>query len=64
MKADVIHVDPEIMGGTPVFEGTRVPIEPLFDHLERAMTIEAFLNDHPTVSKEQVVQVLKLAGQR
>ncbi len=64
MKADVINVDPEIIGGTPVFKGTRVPIETLFDPLERAMTIDAFLDDYPTVSKEQVVQVLELTGQR
>ncbi len=63
MKADVININPEIMGGTPVFRGTRVPIETLFDHLESGITIDAFLDDYPTVSKEQVVQVLELVGQ-
>ncbi|MEM9674828.1 MAG: DUF433 domain-containing protein [Bacteroidota bacterium] len=63
MKVDVIHIDPEILGGTPVFRGTRVPIETLFDHLESGITIDAFLDDFPTVTKEQVVQVLELVGQ-
>ena len=63
MKADVININPEILGGTPVFRGTRVPIETLFDHLESGITIDAFLDDYPTVSKEQVIQVLELVGQ-
>jgi uncharacterized protein (DUF433 family) len=63
MKADVININPEILGGTPVFKGTRVPIEILFDHLESGITIDAFLDDYPTVSKEQVIQVLELVGQ-
>jgi len=63
MKANVININPEILGGTPVFSGTRVPIETLFDHLESGITIEGFLDDYPTVSKEQVVQVLEMAGQ-
>ncbi len=58
MKADVININPEIIGGTPVFKGTRVPIETLFDHLESGITIDAFLDDYPTVTKEQVIQVL------
>ncbi|MEM9830085.1 MAG: DUF433 domain-containing protein [Bacteroidota bacterium] len=62
MKVDVININPEIMGGTPVFNGTRVPIETLFDHLERGITIDAFLDDYPTVSKEQVTRVLELVG--
>lgn len=62
MKAEVINIDPEIMGGTPVFTGSRVPIETLFDHLESGITIDAFLDDYPTVSREQVVQVLELVG--
>lgn len=63
MRADVININPEILGGTPVFRGTRVPVEILFDHLESGITIDAFLDDYPTVSKEQVVQVLELVGQ-
>ena len=49
------------MGGTPVFKGTRVPIQSLFDHLELGITVDEFLNDFPTVSKEQAVAVLKIA---
>lgn len=63
MKTDVINIDPGILGGTPVFKGTRVPIEILFDHLETGKTIDEFLEDFPTVTKEQVVQVLELVGQ-
>jgi uncharacterized protein (DUF433 family) len=62
MKTDVITVDQEILGGTPVFKGTRVPIETLFDHLESGIAIDGFLDDFPTVTKEQVIQVLKLVG--
>ena len=63
MKADAIDINPGILGGTPVFRGTRVPVEILFDHLESGITIESFLDDYPTVSKEQVVQILELVGQ-
>jgi len=63
MKVDVIHIDQGILGGTPVFRGTRVPIETLFDHLESGITIEAFLEDFPSVSRYQVTQVLELVGQ-
>ena len=62
MKVDVINIDPEVLGGTPVFKGTRVPIETLFDHLESGITIDAFLDDFPSVTKDQVIQVLKLVG--
>lgn len=63
MKADVININHEILGGTPVFKGTRVPIETLFDHLESGVTIDTFLDDYPTVTKKQVIQVLELVGQ-
>ena len=63
MKAEVITINSEILGGTPVFKGTRVPIETLFDHLESGITIDAFLDDFPSVTKEQVVEVLELVGQ-
>lgn len=46
MDAYVIHINPEILGGTPVFRGTRVPIETLFDHLKSGVTIEEFLCVH------------------
>ena len=55
----VINIDPEIMGGTPVFRGTRVPIQNLFDALEGDETIEDFLEGFPSVKKEQVIQLLE-----
>ncbi len=61
MHFDVIHIDPEILGGTPVFKGTRVPIESLFAHLEQGVSIDEFLEDFPTVTREQVIQVLEIA---
>jgi uncharacterized protein (DUF433 family) len=60
---DVIQVNPNILGGTPVFKGTRVPVENFFDHMEAGVTIEDFILDFPTVTKEQCVQVLELAEQ-
>ncbi len=59
---DVIQVNPNILGGTPVFKGTRVPVEVFFDHIEAGVTIEEFVQDFPTVTKEQCVQVLEIAG--
>jgi len=61
MKTEVINIDPEILGGTPVFNGTRVPVETLFWHLEKEISMDDFLNDFPTVSKKQALEVLKLA---
>jgi uncharacterized protein (DUF433 family) len=61
MNNQVINIDLEILGGTPVFRGTRVPIETLFDHLEDGVSIDEFLEDFPTVSREQAVAVLELA---
>jgi len=61
MDSDVINVDPEILGGTPVFRGTRVPIESLFDHLEGGVSLDEFLEDFPSVSREQAIEVLELA---
>ena len=62
MKSDVIHIDSEILGGTPVFRGTRVPIETLFDHLEEGISLDDFLKDFPTVTRHQAIEVLELAG--
>lgn len=59
---EVISIDPGTLSGTPVFMGTRVPIETLFDHLERGIPLAEFLDDFPTVSKEQAIAVLELAG--
>ncbi len=59
---EIVNVDPETMGGTPVFKGTRVPIQSLFDHLESNVPLEEFLDDFPTVSKEQSVALLAIAS--
>lgn len=61
MKPDVINIDPEILGGTPVFKGTRVPIETLFLHLQKGFPLDEFLDDFPSVKKEQAIEVLEIA---
>lgn len=61
MDGRVINIDPEILGGTPVFFGTRVPIKNLFDYLETGDSIEVFLEDFEAVSKEQVIKVLEMS---
>lgn len=61
MNTKIINIDPEILGGTPVFYGTRVPIKNLFDYLETGETIETFLEDFEGVSKEQVIRILELS---
>jgi uncharacterized protein (DUF433 family) len=58
---DIIHCDPEILGGTPVFVGTRVPFRNLIDYLERNHSIDEFLDSFPSVSREQVVAALESA---
>jgi uncharacterized protein (DUF433 family) len=59
---DYITIDKEILGGTPVFKGTRVPIESLFSHLEEGVSLSEFLDDFPSVTKEQAAAVLEIAG--
>lgn len=59
MKSKHIHSDPEIMGGTPVFVGTRVPVRILFEHLEAGDPLDAFLEDFPSVTRAAAVQVLQ-----
>lgn len=59
----VVSVDPEVMSGAPVFRGTRVPIQTLLDHLEAGESLEVFLADFPTVSRQQAVRLLELAGE-
>lgn len=54
-----ITVDPDVLSGTPVFRGTRVPIEALLGNLEAGVSIEEFLENFPTVSREQVLEVIK-----
>lgn len=61
MEGRIINIDPEILGGTPVFYGTRVPIKNLFDYLETGDSIELFLEDFEGVSKDQVVKVLEMS---
>ena len=59
MKSSNVISDPEILGGTPVFIGTRVPVRILFEHLEAGDPLEVFLEDFPSVSRELAVQVLE-----
>lgn len=59
----IINIDPEILSGQPVFKGTRVSIEALFDHLEAGISLDEFLEDFPTVSKEQVIATLEIANE-
>jgi uncharacterized protein (DUF433 family) len=63
MNLDVINIDPEILGGTPVFRGTRVPIESLFDWLESGILLDEFLDQFPSVSREQAIALLDMPGE-
>ena len=61
-RADtVIQIDPDILGGTPVFAGTRVPVQTLLEYLEAGQPLAEFLEDFPTVTREQAVAALKEA---
>ena len=57
----VVQTDPEILGGTPVFRGTRVPVKNLLDYLAAGDSLDQFLDDFPTVKREQAVAALELA---
>jgi uncharacterized protein (DUF433 family) len=57
----VVHSDPRILGGTPVFVGTRVPVQSLFDYLEGGETLDEFLRQFPSVKREQAIAALDLA---
>lgn len=59
----VVHSDPDILGGTPVFVGTRVPVRTLLDYLEAGDSLHEFLEDFPSVTREQAVAALELAKQ-
>ncbi len=59
---DYINIDKEILSGNPVFKGTRVPIQTLFDHLEKGISLDEFLSDFPTVTKKQAVAVIEIAS--
>lgn len=61
-RSQIVHSDPEIMGGTPVFVGTRVPAETLLVWLEKDHTLEDFLDNFPTVTRDQAVAFLEEAG--
>ena len=61
MKDGAINIDPETMGGTPVFTGTRVPVKVLFDFIETGETIDEFLENFPSVKKEYALEVLGMA---
>jgi len=58
--ADIITISPDIQSGTPVFARTRVPVKILFDYLKSGDTIEEFLNDFPSVQREQVIQLIEI----
>jgi uncharacterized protein (DUF433 family) len=59
----LVEVDPEKMSGTPVFTGTRVPINNLFDYLEGGDSLEVFLDDFPTVTREQALGIIEASRQ-
>lgn len=61
MNYGAINIDPETMSGTPVFIGTRVPIQAMFDYLETGETLDEFLENFPSVKKEYAIQVLEMA---
>jgi uncharacterized protein (DUF433 family) len=62
-SSSAVHVDPEILSGTPVFVGTRVPFRALIDYLEGGHTLSEFLDDFPTVQRAQAVAALEEAGE-
>ncbi len=59
--SNLITISPGILGGTPVFKGTRVPVESMFDHLEDGIGLDEFLADFPSVTREQAIAVLEAA---
>ena len=63
-KHKIINTDPEILGGTPVFSGTRVPVQALIDCLEAGDSIDLFLYDFPSVSRKQVIGFLEMTKKK
>ena len=61
MSQDVINRHSDILGGTPVFTGTRVPIRILFEHLEAGDSLDVFLDDFPSVTRKQAIELLSMA---
>jgi len=64
MKSNIITSDPQTLGGTPVFKGTRVPLQNLIDYLESGAFVEDFLEGFPSVSKRQVISFLEQAKEQ
>ena len=64
MGERIVPVDPEVMGGTPVFAGTRVPVQTLLDYLEGGETIDEFLEGFPSVSRKHVIDFLEAASRQ
>jgi len=62
MLKRIVTIDPEIVSGAPVFYGTRVPVQSLFDYLSTGETIETYLEDYPYVDKNQVLELLKVVS--
>jgi uncharacterized protein (DUF433 family) len=62
--SSIISASPEIMGGTPVFAGTRVPVQTILDYLKAGESIDDFLDGFPTVTREQVIALLEEAGKQ
>jgi uncharacterized protein (DUF433 family) len=61
LAGEVIVKDPDVLGGTPVFRGTRVPFQALLDYLEGGQTLDEFIDDFPTVAREAAISALELA---
>jgi uncharacterized protein (DUF433 family) len=61
MDSKIISINREVLSGTPVFQGTRVPIKNLFDYLETGNSLEKFLEEFPSVSREQAISLMELA---
>jgi uncharacterized protein (DUF433 family) len=59
---EIIHIDKEIQNGQPVFVGTRVPVDTLFDHLEAGISLDEFLDDFPSVHRKQAIGLLEIAN--
>jgi len=59
---EIISVNTDVLGGQTVFKGTRVPVETLFDHLEAGVSLDSFLEDFPTVTREKAVALLDFAS--
>jgi uncharacterized protein (DUF433 family) len=60
---DVVHTNPKIMSGTPVFVGTRVPVRNLLDYIEAGDSLDEFLEDFPGVQREQAIRFLEMAAE-